>query len=396
MADFMLTSFSSEGLTHGASWTNEIGPGMEDYTSWRGYSFTAGGDYSSMPTWTEFTHEIRMGRPVKLSVDSDGDGNVDHSVTAIGFRNTYGYREYACRDTWSTSSTPRWELFRRVSVARDWGIAGMDTFRPGGTTRDTMWTSVGGNWQDSGWSTGLPDSSAYACITDNAGITISANASAGYVMNRGTMNIQGGTFTVGTLASAGLTNQSDGSVHASGSVAVGANGTYTLSGGTLEVNSELDVSGELTLSNGGSVNVGDTLKVGNPGTVNLTGGTLTADTIDHTDGGAFNFTGGRLDVGTFYGNLVNNGGTLAPGGTSPGLTIIEGDYTQVVGATMEIEIGGLAAGSEFDQVVVTGPVDLAGPVIGSHVLASQGPVPEPASATILLLGTIAMLRRRKK
>ncbi|MCK4626040.1 MAG: polymer-forming cytoskeletal protein, partial [Phycisphaerae bacterium] len=344
LADFMRTSRSSEGLTYGSSWTHKIGIGMEDYTSWRGYSFTAGGDYSSMPTWAEFTHEILMGRPVKLSVDSNGDGETDHSVTAIGFRDTYGYQEYACRDTWSTSSTPRWERFRGVSSSYDWGINGMDTFRPGETRRDTMWTSASGNWQDSGWSAGVPNPSVYACITDNAGITISAKANAGYVMNRGTIDIQGGTFTVGTLGSAGLTNQSAGSVHASGSVAVGANGAYALSGGTLEVDSELDVSGELTLSNGGSVEVGETLKIWSTGTVQGDG-TITA-------------------------NVIINAGTVKPG-ISPGTLSVNGDYTQEAAGSLEIEIGGLSAGSQHDQVAVTGTANLAGilelSLIGEYV-----------------------------
>ena len=479
LTDFMRTSFSSEDLTYGATWTNKIGPGMEAYTSWRGYSFTAGGDYSSMPKWTEFTHEILMGRPVKLSVDSNGDGETDHSVTAIGFRNTYGIREYACRDTWSTSSTPRWERFRRASVAYDWGIKGMDTLRPSGATRDTMWTSTSGNWQDSGWSTGLPDSSAYACITDEAGITISANASAGYVMNRGTLNIQGGTFTVGTLASAGLINQSDGSVHASGSVAVGANGTYTISGGTLEVDSELAVSGEFNFaSSSAHVVVKDKLAF-------ETGSTFTAvpDATIHMTGSAFQnestnsanlaglgnlkliFEGGTEDVdpfeaagedvGAVAGGFVTANfllDTLQLGGTAAGKIQLVDDYDNqddgslgneavyvnnlIMNAGATIDLNGLNlyylnigdpkqffcgdgdmdgdvdlsdfftlkanfgtgncwAEGDFDG---NGDVELSDFFIlkVNYGSSSSKTIPEPASASLLLLGAVAMLRRRKK
>ncbi|MDY7011608.1 MAG: PEP-CTERM sorting domain-containing protein [Planctomycetota bacterium] len=248
MADFMRTSFSSEGLTYASTWTSKIALGIQSYTSWRGYSFTAGGNYSSTPTIDDFKHEILMGRPVKFSVDSDGDGETDHSVAAIGFRYTNGYWEYACRDTWSTSSTPRWERFRPASSSYSWGINGWNSFRPAGTFRDTMWTSAGGDWDDAGWSTGTPNQLSYASITDNASITISSNAKAKYVMNRGNMDIQSGTLTVGTLASAGAVNQSGGAVNAADTVAIGKNGIYTLSGGVLEVNSELDVSGQFNLA----------------------------------------------------------------------------------------------------------------------------------------------------
>jgi len=180
-----------------------------------------------------------------------------------------------------------------------------------------MWTSVSGNWQDLGWSTGLPDSSAYACITDNAGITISANAGAGYVMNRGTMSIQSGTFSVGTLASAGSITQSGGSVNASGTVALGTNCIYALSGGV-----------------------------------------LTTAVIDHTAGGTFNFTGGVLSVGAFQGNLVNSGGTISPG-SSPGLMTVTGDLTMNSGGIL-IELAGTARGTEYDAIDVTGTLTPAG------------------------------------
>ncbi len=474
LADFMLTSRSSEDLTHGATWTNEIGIGMENYTSWRGYSFTAGGDYSSIPKWTEFTHEILMGRPVKLSVDSDGDGNVDHSVTAIGFRNTYGIREYACRDTWSTSSTPRWERFRRVSVASAWGIDGMDTFRPGGTPRDTMWTSAGGNWQDSGWSTGLPDSSAYACITDEAGITISADASAGYVMNRGTMDIQGGTFTVGTLASAGLTNQSDGSVHASGSVAVGANGAYILSGGALEVDSELDVSGEFNFASSSAhvivkdklvLETGSTFTAVPSATIHMTGSSFENESTNSSNlAGLGNlkmvFEGGSEvinlfeaageNVGAVIGGFVEANflldtlqlGEAAAGriqlvddfdnqsdGSSVGEAVYVNNLIMNAGATIDLsglnlyyfndggpkrffcgdadvgDLGILAgsygqtegmvwAGGDFTGDGAVNVADLG--VLAANYGVTGSAIPEPASATMLLLGTIAVLRRRKK
>jgi hypothetical protein len=125
---------------------------------------------------------------------------------------------------------------------------------------------------------------------------------------------------------------------------VGANGTYALSGGTLEVDSELDVSGELTLSNGGSVEVGETLKIWSAGTVQGDG-TITA-------------------------NVIINAGTVKPG-ISPGTLSVNGDYTQEAGGLLEIELAGTTPGSEHDQVAITGEATLAGTLelslIGEYV-----------------------------
>ena len=56
---------------------------------------------------------------------------------------------------------------------------------------------------------------------------------------------------------------------------------------------------------------------------------------------------------------VTNSGTLAPG-NSPGIIHIDGDYTQTATGTLEIEVGGLTAGTEHDQVIVSGTASIDG------------------------------------
>jgi hypothetical protein len=68
---------------------------------------------------------------------------------------------------------------------------------------------------------------------------------------------------------------------------------------------------------------------------------------------------GTLAVGQFTGNLVNNGGTLAPG-NSPGTTNITGNYTQSAAGIFAVEIGGLLAGTEYDVLNVSGTTSLDG------------------------------------
>ena len=66
-------------------------------------------------------------------------------------------------------------------------------------------------------------------------------------------------------------------------------------------------------------------------------------------------------VGTITGNVVNNGGTVAPG-NSPGTMTITGDYSQSGTGVLTMEIAGPAAG-QFDQLVVTGQANLGGTLI---------------------------------
>jgi T5SS/PEP-CTERM-associated repeat protein len=111
----------------------------------------------------------------------------------------------------------------------------------------------------------------------------------------------------------------------------------------------------LHVSSGGEHEVTGAIAISSNGALHLqNGGTVTANAIQHTSGGTFAFTGGTLHVNTFHGNLNNSGGTLAPG-TSPGTTIVNGDYRQSAG-TLQIEIGP----SAYDKLVVNGNVTFGG------------------------------------
>ncbi|MCX6936840.1 MAG: hypothetical protein NTU80_02925, partial [Verrucomicrobia bacterium] len=63
-------------------------------------------------------------------------------------------------------------------------------------------------------------------------------------------------------------------------------------------------------------------------------------------------------VGVYDLSLVNHG-TFAPG-NSPGTTSVTGTFTNASDATLEIELGGTTAGSQYDQVVATGTATLSG------------------------------------
>ena len=125
VADFMHTSWSAEGLPYGGSFSNKVGPGFSGYVKSK-YpdSAPAVTTYSgSNLTWTLVKQEMTASRPMVFLVDSNGDGMTDHFVTAVGYRETNGYPEYACWDTWN-SGLLRWQQFRAVSAAYQWGVWG--------------------------------------------------------------------------------------------------------------------------------------------------------------------------------------------------------------------------------------------------------------------------------
>ena len=97
-------------------------------------------------------------------------------------------------------------------------------------------------------------------------------------------------------------------------------------------------SGGFTQTGGSALMNGGTLVF--PGDVTLAAGTL----------------GG---TGTLASNIINTGGTLAPG-NSPGALTIAGDYTQGPGGRLLVELGGTLPGSGYDQLNVTGNATLDG------------------------------------
>ena len=195
-----------------------------------------------------------------------------------------------------------------------------------------------------------------------------------HTMSAGQTLLVGGDLTVGQEAdanawqAAGTTLQVEGDLD----IAAGAStsGAHYLdgTGARLDVEGGLYVGGTsasaggegaLTVDYAGKAAIGGLLKIWGNGTVNLKSGELIADQIVKAAGATFNFTGGKLCTRSFPGNLTNPAGTLAPG-LSPGIMTVSGDYTQGAAATLEIELGGTARGSQYDALDVSGTMTLDG------------------------------------
>ena len=73
------------------------------------------------------------------------------------------------------------------------------------------------------------------------------------------------------------------------------------------------------------------------------------------------FSGGTLTgAGTITATVSNTGAIVAPGASGAGILNITGAYTQGPGGSLAIELGGVTAGTQYDQLKVTGVTTLDG------------------------------------
>ena len=84
-----------------------------------------------------------------------------------------------------------------------------------------------------------------------------------------------------------------------------------------------------------------------------------------------NDAGGRLSgEGTLTANVIDNG-TVSPG-DSPGVLAMSGDFSQAQAGTLNLEIGGTTAGSQYDQLNVSASATFAG-TLNVNLINGFGP-----------------------
>jgi len=187
------------------------------------------------------------------------------------------------------------------------------------------------------------------------------------ITNRGT--VIANNAIVGASANANRINVTDGNLIVTNAAGTGAldirRGTLTFNGGSI-------VADRLYATNGTSSAIAF-----NSGTL-ATRGTHIANTQPFTvgngvDAAVYRMIGGThefgddlivataakiMGSGTVVGDVTQSG-TIAPG-ESPGVIRIEGNWTQLASAILDLEIGGLLQGSEYDFMDVTGHAALNG------------------------------------
>jgi hypothetical protein len=113
--------------------------------------------------------------------------------------------------------------------------------------------------------------------------------------------------------------------------------------------------------------------------LNLSGGKLVAGELFQGDGGLFSFTGGVLSAGAVHFDLVNQGGTIAPG-SSVSMTVVMGNLDLPAGS-LQIE---LSSATQVDRLVVAGDVMLGGAL--DVALIDGFTMPESGSWEIITAG----------
>jgi hypothetical protein len=128
---------------------------------------------------------------------------------------------------------------------------------------------------------------------------------------------------------------------------------------------ELNVSGSATetmtleVQNGAQLTTFSGMNIEANGVVQITSGSLDAQYVDirggMLTGDGSVFTGS----GPIAGQVENHGGVIAPG-NGPGTLKIAGRFSNAVDGTMAVELGGLTAGSQYDQLIVDGAASIDG------------------------------------
>jgi hypothetical protein len=181
-------------------------------------------------------------------------------------------------------------------------------------------------------------------IADTGTIDITADVNTGNFNN----------FTV-ALHNEGTLTKSAGSATASLDMRLTNTGTISVESGTLRFARTTTTSGLVRVAADTTLRVSTNDYVQTAGATILESPTATF-VLDAGRTLALQF-GLLAGTGMVDGPVVNAGGTVAPG-LSTGTLTITGNYTQGADATLHIEIGGLTAGSQFDQLVVSGTAAL--------------------------------------
>jgi len=119
-----LAGYMGTNVSNGATWSYNISPGMVRYVAAHGYTCTTATVAYSLSAWSLLTGYIDEGAPILAAVDSNGDGEPDHSVVIVGYedRETDGLW-YGYYTGWTETETVQWAPYRGLSGSYPWGLS---------------------------------------------------------------------------------------------------------------------------------------------------------------------------------------------------------------------------------------------------------------------------------
>lgn len=127
IADFMYTSRSVYSNYYGWSWSSDIAPAFNNYLQYASsYTGVCNTQYLSSFSFAAFMNEMNGNRPMMALVDTDGDGNTDHFITLMGYRQQSGVNYYGCYQTWDQAV--HWYEWKEIIPGQAWGIYCVYTF----------------------------------------------------------------------------------------------------------------------------------------------------------------------------------------------------------------------------------------------------------------------------
>jgi hypothetical protein len=183
---------------------------------------------------------------------------------------------------------------------------------------------------------------------NNAGTVIGDNGFA--------IDLQGGNNTLNVLGgTASITGNISGGAGGTNSLGfnLGAGNSFSYAGTISNFSTVGIVSGTVTLSGDNTYSGNTTIGGGTLLAQNVTGSATGTSAVAVNSGGKL---GGNGTVGSV---TVNTDGILAPG-NSAGKLNINGDYTQVSGGKLAIELGGTTPVTQYDQLAVSGLATISG------------------------------------
>ena len=270
------------------------------------------------------------------------------TVVSVGNLTVSGFADFSCDNT-QVSVASLTVSGGTLTGSADLDVSGLFNWTGGGLSGSGSLTANGG-MEISGFAlqlNGRTLNNAGTALWHSGGIF----AGEGAVIN----NLAGATFNAESEADLGYSSGTQATFHNAG--------TFRKSGTAESSHLDSYMGGtgiDAVFNNSGTVEVF-------AGTLNFSGGfTQTAGVTLITGGSVatsspINLWGGTLEgIGTVFGQ-ISNGGQVSPG-FSPGLIKVQGNYIQNSTGAFQVELGGLAAGTQHDQLNVIGSVMLDGAV----------------------------------